>query len=94
MIPVTLKAKCVGVMKHDPANKQPTDPQLWCVSLKFEKTPETPSATQVNLITALGGEFKPDALYTVDISFDSIPEVRAPQVAAVAADAPKKGKSK
>jgi len=73
MIPVSLVAKCVGVMKHDPADRKETDPQLYCVSLKFEKTPETPSATQINLITAFGVEFKLDAEYAVDISFLNVP---------------------
>lgn len=85
MIPVSLKAKCLGVMKHNPADKKATDPQLYAVSLKIEKTPETPIASQINLVTALGGEFKQDALYTVDISFDSMPDALAP----VAEGAPK-----
>lgn len=92
MIPVSLKATCIGVMKHDPANKAATDPQLYCVSLKFEKTPETPQAAQINLITVYGGEFIQDAKYSVDIAFDSMPEVPAPFPVASVPESPKKGK--
>lgn len=90
MIPVSLKAKCIGVMKHNPADRKATDPQLYAVSLKFEKTPETPLASQINLVTALGGEFILDALYTVDISFDSVPDVSAPAKSAPVAAKGKK----
>lgn len=93
MIPVSLKAKCIGVMKHDPAGRAASAPQLYCVSLKFEKTDETPVAAQINLVTVYGGEFKPDAIYSVDISFDQPAPTSAPAPKSVPA-ATTKGKGK
>jgi len=96
MIPVSLKAKCIGVMKHDPHDKKAGDAQLYCVSLKFEKTPEVQQANQINLVTAYGAEFRLDAEYSVDISFLGVPEGVFPAATGPASEtltsAGKKGK--